>query len=84
MNLKPIIAWTFGGSLLLLLFYFILSKFLDCSTPITGMWQGFNAPKNSLCSVIDAVKMLAYGGFIISAVLYLIHYFGSDDKYPHY
>lgn len=84
MNVKPFIAWTFVGSLLLLLFYFILSKSLDCSTPITGVWQGFNTTKNSFCSVVDAVKMLAYGGFIIGAVLTLINYFVFNDKDAHY
>ena len=84
MNVKPFIAWTFVGSLVLLLLCFLLSKFVDCSTPISGIWQEFNSKKSSFCSFVDAVKMLAYGGFIIGAVFTLINYFGFGDKDAHY
>ena len=84
MNVKPFIAWTFVGSFAVLLLYFLLSQFTDCTTPNTGIWQEFNSKKSSFCSFVDAVKMLAYGGFIIGAVFTLINYFGFGDKDANY
>jgi len=84
MNVKPVIAWTFIGSLVLLVLYFLLSQFTDCSTPNTGIWQSLNSQKSSFCSFIDTVKTFAYGGFVIGGVIYLINYFGFGDKDAHY
>lgn len=84
MNVKPFIAWTFVGSFVVLLLHFLLSQFTDCSTPKTGIWQGLNSHKSSFCSFVDAVKMIAFGGFIIGAVFTLVNYFVFNDKDAHY
>lgn len=84
MNLKPVIAWAFVGSLVLLILYFLLSQFTDCSTPNTGIWQSLNSQKSSFCSFIDTVKTFAYGGFVIGGIIYLINYFVFNDKDAHY
>lgn len=84
MNIKPFIAWTFVGSFVILLLYFLLSKFIDCSAPNTVIWQGLNSHKSSFCSFADAVKMTAFGGFIVGAVFTLINYFVFNDKNDHY
>lgn len=83
MNIKPIIAWTFVGFFAVLLLYFLLSKFADCSLPIAGMLGGLDCYKSNFCSFANAVKMLVYGGFIVGAVFTLINYFVFNDKDAH-